>query len=57
MSLVPMQYLGTLAVLVLASEPEAYAPHGSQIVVLEKAEEPELAIGQEQVHLDRMHAQ
>ena len=39
-----MQNLGILAVLILAFEPEAYAPHGSQIVVQEQAEEPELAI-------------
>ena len=39
-----MQNLGIWAVLALASEPEAYAPHGSQIVVQEQAEEPELAI-------------
>ena len=44
MSLVPMQYLGTLAALVLASEPEACAPHESQIEVQEQAEESELAI-------------
>ena len=52
-----LQYRGTLAALVLASEPEAYAPHGSQIVVQEQAEESELAIVQEQDRLDRMHAQ
>ena len=52
-----MQYLGTLAALVLASEPEAYAPHGSQIVVQEQAEEPKLAIVHEQAHLDKTHAQ
>ena len=56
MSLVLMQNLGILAVLVLASEPEAYATHGSQIVVQEQAEEPELAILQEQARLGRMHA-
>ena len=39
-----MQNLGIWAVLVLATEPEAYAPHGSQIVVQEHAEESELAI-------------
>ena len=44
MSLVLMQYLGTLAALVLASEPKACAPHDSQIAVQEKVEEQELAI-------------
>ena len=52
-----MQYMGTLAALVLASEPEACAPHDSQTEVQEQAEEPESAIRQEQAHLSRMHAQ
>ena len=44
MILVQMQYLETLAALVLASEPVACAPHDNQIEVREQAEEPELAI-------------
>ena len=44
MILVQMQYLETLAALVLASEPEACAPHDNQTEVREQAEEPELAI-------------
>ena len=44
MSLVPMQYPGTLAALALASEPEACAPRDSEIAVLEQAEELEWAI-------------
>ena len=44
MSLVLMQYLGTLADLVLAFEPEAGAPHDSQTEVQEQAEESEMAI-------------
>ena len=38
-----LQYLETLAALVLASGPEACAPHDSQIVVREQEEEPEWA--------------
>ena len=44
MILVQMQYLGTVATLALASEPEACAPHDNQIEVQEQAEEPELAV-------------
>ena len=39
-----MQYLETLAALVLASEPEACAPHDNQIEVWEQEEEPEFGI-------------
>ena len=44
MNLAQMQYLESLAALVLASEPMACAPHDNQIEVQEQAEEPELAI-------------
>ena len=40
---VKLQYLETVVALALASGPEAYAPHDSQIEVREQAEEPELA--------------
>ena len=41
MILAQMQYLETLAAAVLASGPEACAPHDNQIGVWEQAEEPE----------------
>mgnify|MGYP005841442681 CR=1 FL=1 len=41
MILAQMQYLETVAVLVLASEPEACASHDNQTEVREQAEEPE----------------
>ena len=44
MILVQMQYLETLAALVLASETDACAPHDSQTKARGQAEEPELAI-------------
>ena len=45
MILVTLSYLETVVALALASGPEAYAPHDSQIEVREQVKEPELASG------------